>query len=49
MSAKDIEILLINISPSISRVYLSDIKKEFKIKTVLFFHFKKYFKITEIS
>ena len=49
LSSKDIEILLINVHPRTARQYLTDIKKEFNIKYVLFQHFKMYFKITEMA
>jgi hypothetical protein len=45
---KDIESLLITISAKTAQQYLTDIKKEFDIKDVLFCHFKQYFKIQEI-
>ncbi|MFV8344588.1 hypothetical protein [Flavobacterium sp. ZB4P13] len=46
LSFKDIEYLLISISESTAKQYLTDIKKEYGLKTVLFSHFKQYFKIT---
>ena len=49
LSFKDIEALLINVSPSTAKVYLNDIKKTYDIKIVLFIHFKTYFKITEFT
>ncbi|WP_131494835.1 hypothetical protein [Flavobacterium hydatis] len=49
ITSKDIEILLISISPRTATQYLTDIKKEYGIKTVLFSHFKSYFKIAETS
>jgi hypothetical protein len=49
LSFKDIESLLITISEQSAKQYLSDIKKELGLKTVLFCHFKQYFKITQIS
>lgn len=47
LSHKDIETLLISISTKTAKQYLTDIKKEFRIKIVLFSHFKSYFKIIE--
>jgi pyruvate/oxaloacetate carboxyltransferase len=47
LSFKDIEALLISVSPKTAKQYLTDIKKEFDVKIVLFCHFKKYFKVTE--
>jgi hypothetical protein len=49
LSAKDIEVLLITVSHTAAKLYLTDIKKQFDIKTVLFIHFKQYFKITQLS
>lgn len=48
ITSKDIETLLISISNKTAQQYLTDIKKEYDLKIVLFQHFKKYFKITEI-
>ena len=45
---KDIETLLISISTKTAQQYLTDIKKEYGLKIVLFEHFKKYFKIQQI-
>lgn len=49
LSFKDIESLLITVSPQKAKQYLTDIKKEYEIKAVLFIHFKKYFKVLEIT
>lgn len=49
LSFKDIENLLMNVSERTAKQYLSDIKKEYKLKYVLFQHFKAYFKVSEIS
>jgi hypothetical protein len=49
LSFKDIESLLITVSEQAARQYLSDIKKEYGLKAVLFCHFKQYFKIAETS
>lgn len=46
LTHKDIELLLINVSPATAKQYLTDIKKEFQTPIVLFNHFKQYFKIT---
>lgn len=48
LSFKDIETLLVSISVKMAKQYLTDIKKEYEIKIVLFHHFKQYFKITQI-
>jgi len=48
ISYKDIEALLINVSEKTAKQYLTDIKKEFDIKIVLFSHFKTYFKVSEL-
>lgn len=42
--AKDIENLM-NVSNITAKRYISDIKAHFKIKLVLFRHYKEYFKI----
>lgn len=49
LSYKDIEALLITVSECTAKKYFSDIKKQFNIDVVLFWHFKSYFKITEIA
>jgi hypothetical protein len=49
LTFKDIESLLISVSPKTAQQYLTDIKKEYELKAVLFCHFKKYFKILEIT
>lgn len=49
LSYKDIEYLLVSVSQKTAQQYLTDIKKQYQISTVLFLHFKQYFKITEIS
>ena len=48
LSFKYIESLLITVSTKTAKQYLTDIKKELKVKAVLFCHFKQYFKIQEI-
>lgn len=48
LSYKDIESLLMTISTKTAQQYLTDIKKQYEIKDVLFFHFKRYFKVLEI-
>jgi hypothetical protein len=48
LSFKDIERLLITVSEKTAKHYLTDIKKELNVKTVLFCHFKQYFKVSEI-
>jgi hypothetical protein len=48
LSFKDIEALLISVSEKTAKQYLTDIKKELGLKTVLFLHFKQYFKIQEV-
>jgi hypothetical protein len=48
LSFKDIESLLITVSTKTAKQYYTDIKKELDVKTVLFCHFKQYFKIQEI-
>ena len=45
INAKDISHLLCTISQRTAEHYLTDIKKYFDIKIVLYFHFKQYFKI----
>ena len=45
INAKDISNLLCTISQRTAEQYLTDIKKHFDIKIVLYFHFKQYFKI----
>jgi hypothetical protein len=44
LGAKDIQNLLINISPVTAKRYLSDIKQHFSITVVTYHHFKLYFK-----
>lgn len=41
----DIQNLLISVSPSTAKRYLSEIKETFNLKVVLYIHFKKYFKM----
>lgn len=48
LTHKDIESLLISVSTKTAQQYLTDIKKEYGLKIVLFSHFKRYFKIAEI-
>jgi hypothetical protein len=45
LSYKDIESLLVTISETTAKRYLSDIKQHFNIDTVLYCHFKAYFKV----
>jgi hypothetical protein len=48
LSFKDIESLLTNVSTKTAKQYFTDIKRELNVKTVLFCHFKQYFKIEEV-
>lgn len=48
LSFKDIEFLLVNVSEKTAQQYMTDIKNHFSTPIVLFFHFKQYFKITQI-
>ena len=45
LSYKDIESLLCTISSKTAQQYLTDIKNQYNTKHVLYFHFKKYFKL----
>jgi len=45
LSYKDIQSLLVNVSESNAKKILTDIKKQYCINSVLFSHFKLYFKV----
>ena len=46
LTAKDIQHLLVSVSEKTAQNYITDIKKEYQLKIVLFCHFKNYFKIS---
>jgi hypothetical protein len=46
LTAKDIQHLLVSVSEKTAQNYITDIKKEYQLKIVLFVHFKNYFKIS---
>lgn len=45
LTAKDVETLLVSVSPGTAKQYLKDIKQSFGVSVVLFCHFCEYFKI----
>lgn len=45
LTAKDIESLLISVSPRTAQQYYTDIKNAYDIKLVTYYHFCDYFKI----